>query len=993
MIPYILHVTAITTICFLFYKLLLQKETFYRLNRWILMGCLAVSFGLPLLSVPREFSWRDKWTELTSRQDEQRVASRTEKPGTSGEGISKVKAGSEYAPAVASPATVSADPQSAAADLKSTANTAHKPGHGAQSRKGHPRYEPSSTGQADLSKTIPMQGADGAMTEGEKTADAGITAAAQRQAPATASSEKDVNVAGTPSTPIFSAANLFLVLTWLFYAYVFGVLIFGGSFLMQIAVLLYQSYSRPVIRDGRFRIVEIRGNRAPCSFGNTIFINPENYDWETYNQILIHEKIHVSGRHTLDILLAEIAVVLQWFNPFVWWYRREVENNLEFLTDASVLRHRDVERSAYQLSLLRVSAPHLPFSITNNYNQSLLKRRIVMMNSKRSSLHTVWKYFFLLPVLSVLVCALNKPAAFAATVRSSASGTPGTPGTPGNPEGQARTISLLKSPAFSSTALAAFGDTTIHPASGNASAHEGSSGRGDSIREHRYYNDDDYELLKAYSESQKLYDLDQLDPKLVAAQKASLQLQFKDQPLAFNDQILQAEKIQLKLMNDKQIHFKADPSVNMKFDIKPAIIPKIEMGNIDMSHMNFMADTAMREGAWFATVSDDKDRLRIELRSGDDEHNWNSTFSVDKKEINPFPGSGNVEFKLVREAGTIIFKGQFDGQEGFGHFQFTPADGYLDAIRKMGVEDVDDRREFTYFTLNIKKDYVDMIVHNGYPHISQRDLISFAAMKIDKEFIQEWRGSGFDDAENPRTLISLKALKIDRAYADEMKAAGYDHLSIHDLISLKAMNVDRIYIRSLGRNSDNTPIPIREVISYKAMHIDSGYVEGLRKAGYTNLSRNEVTSLYAMHVTPEYIRSIQDLGYTNIPVRDLTSLKAMNITPEDIKGFRNMGFKDLNVRELTSLKAMNVSPEYIKGFRDIGYTDLSARELSSLKAMNITPDFVMAFKKVGFDHIPVHTLTSLKATGVDADYVAKMKAKGFVSDDLGKYIRLKNDFN
>ena len=67
--------------------------------------------------------------------------------------------------------------------------------------------------------------------------------------------------------------------------------------------------------------------------------------------------------------------------------------------------------------------------------------------------------------------------------------------------------------------------------------------------------------------------------------------------------------------------------------------------------------------------------------------------------------------------------------------------------------------------------------------------------------------------------------------------------------------------------------------------------------------------------------------------------------------------------------------------------------LTSLKSMNVTPDFVAAFKKIGFDHIPVHMLTSLKATGVDADYVAKMKAKGFVSEDLNKYIRLKNDFN
>ena len=58
MIPYILNVTVITTICFLFYKLFLQKETFYRLNRWMLMGSLAIAFVLPLLPVPQQLSWR-----------------------------------------------------------------------------------------------------------------------------------------------------------------------------------------------------------------------------------------------------------------------------------------------------------------------------------------------------------------------------------------------------------------------------------------------------------------------------------------------------------------------------------------------------------------------------------------------------------------------------------------------------------------------------------------------------------------------------------------------------------------------------------------------------------------------------------------------------------------------------------------------------------------------------------------------------------------------
>src|SRR4029079_9515291 len=112
------------------------------------------------------------------------------------------------------------------------------------------------------------------------------------------------------------------------YLYWFGVIIFGLNFLMQCCVLLYKAYTNPVIRDGKFRIIEVKGDQAPCSFGNNIFINPEKYEWQTYNQILLHEKIHIEQKHTLDLLLVEILLVFQWFNPFAWLWRKELESNL-----------------------------------------------------------------------------------------------------------------------------------------------------------------------------------------------------------------------------------------------------------------------------------------------------------------------------------------------------------------------------------------------------------------------------------------------------------------------------------------------------------------------------------------------------------------------------------------------------------------------------------------------------------------------------------------
>ncbi|HEY8895281.1 MAG TPA: M56 family metallopeptidase [Niastella sp.] len=285
--------------------MLLQKETFFRLNRWMMVVCLVLAFGLPLIRVPQQWSF-------------------------------------------------------------------------------HKAAVPVVVQDADLSE--------------------------YNNLPPVSSSSPAVTVPQKQST--FSWHQ---IITWVKWLYWFGVAAFGINFLVQVVILLYRAYTSPVIKDGRFRIVELSGDKAPCSFGNNIFINPEKYDWDTYSQILMHEKIHVQEGHSLDLLLAELVIIFQWFNPFAWLYRKELENNLEFLTDDQLLHHPEVEKTVYQLSLLKVSAPHFPLHVTTNYNQSLLKKRIAMMNVKKSNVHTTWKYLFLFPVLVLFISLLNEPVAVAQT--------------------------------------------------------------------------------------------------------------------------------------------------------------------------------------------------------------------------------------------------------------------------------------------------------------------------------------------------------------------------------------------------------------------------------------------------------------------------------------------------------------------------------------------------------------------------------------------------
>jgi hypothetical protein len=313
MIPYSLHVAILLSVCLLFYKALLQRQTYYRLNRFLLLSCLVLSFALPLVSVPRDYSLEYLAPSEQNRQTIMRYVIKAERQ----------------------------ESQTTILSAKRQNNTVDR-----------------ATNRAADTSSLQSR-----------------------------------------------------LITWLWRIYWCGVVLMGANFLLQIVVLLYQYYKNPVIKDGRYRIVELDGDNAPCSFANYIFINPSKYDWDTYNQIILHEKIHIEQVHSLDLILAEIMLILQWFNPFAWYYRKTLENNLEFLTDDEVLQSPYIDKESYQMSLLKVSAPHFALSLTTNYNQSLLKKRIVMMGIKRSNLHTLWKYGMLIPVLAFMMCALNQPVA------------------------------------------------------------------------------------------------------------------------------------------------------------------------------------------------------------------------------------------------------------------------------------------------------------------------------------------------------------------------------------------------------------------------------------------------------------------------------------------------------------------------------------------------------------------------------------------------------
>ncbi len=212
---------------------------------------------------------------------------------------------------------------------------------------------------------------------------------------------------------------------WVTALYGFGVAVLTLNLLFQVGTLLRRIAVNPdKVRNGGCTIVNTASRQAPSSFLGYIFIYPADYDYPTYEQIIAHERVHVRLWHTLDLLLTEVAVIVLWFNPLAWLLRREIEKNLEYQTDAALLAAGAVGKEAYQLSLLRIAAPEKPLHLTTNYNQSLLKQRILMMNAKRSTPHRSWKYAFLAPLFFGALLLLNEPAASQGVQAPAAAPTP-----------------------------------------------------------------------------------------------------------------------------------------------------------------------------------------------------------------------------------------------------------------------------------------------------------------------------------------------------------------------------------------------------------------------------------------------------------------------------------------------------------------------------------------------------------------------------------------
>ena len=167
--------------------------------------------------------------------------------------------------------------------------------------------------------------------------------------------------------------------------------------------LILKSKSNPIVKYKNANLVLVEEKTLPHTFLNSIFINFEDYNNRNIeDELYTHELVHVTQKHTLDILFIEFLKAIFWFNPLFIFYKKAIQLNHEFLADEEIVKtYNNVP--FYQNLLLQRSNENQTIYLASNLNYLVTKKRLIMMTKSTSQKIAALKKIAIAPILARLI--------------------------------------------------------------------------------------------------------------------------------------------------------------------------------------------------------------------------------------------------------------------------------------------------------------------------------------------------------------------------------------------------------------------------------------------------------------------------------------------------------------------------------------------------------------------------------------------------------------
>ncbi|UAB84104.1 hypothetical protein INR75_18350 [Zunongwangia sp. SCSIO 43204] len=189
-----------------------------------------------------------------------------------------------------------------------------------------------------------------------------------------------------------------------FYLYLLGLAVMSFKFLLQLYSLQRIINSGKQKRFKTLKLVRTSKDIKPFSFFKHIVFNPKKHNEKDLKLILKHEQIHAKQWHSLDVIFTSLLCIAFWFNPLIWLYKKVVVQNLEFLADQDAVANIPSKKE-YQKALVMATVGLQP-AMTNQFYQSFIKKRIIMLNKSKKK-NTPWKTLLVIPFLCLFLYSFN----------------------------------------------------------------------------------------------------------------------------------------------------------------------------------------------------------------------------------------------------------------------------------------------------------------------------------------------------------------------------------------------------------------------------------------------------------------------------------------------------------------------------------------------------------------------------------------------------------
>lgn len=225
-----------------------------------------------------------------------------------------------------------------------------------------------------------------------------------KEVPVNLSSQISMNEAIVTKIQSEEKIDYTLIILWSLYVLV--TFLMAIRFGRNIWKILSKSNRNPIVSFKNSKLVLIDDKILPHTFLNYIFVNSDDYKKQNIEaELYTHELVHVTQKHTLDILFVEFLKTIFWFNPLFIFYKKAMQLNHEFLADQEIVKeYKNVP--FYQKLLLEKGDGSSKIYLASNLNYLVTKKRLIMMTKSTSKSGAFFRKIAVIPVFTTLIVLL-----------------------------------------------------------------------------------------------------------------------------------------------------------------------------------------------------------------------------------------------------------------------------------------------------------------------------------------------------------------------------------------------------------------------------------------------------------------------------------------------------------------------------------------------------------------------------------------------------------